>query len=670
MMMLKEEQIQFEKYIDKVIKKIKIIKSGPVKTLNCLLQDYLHENSCRFSFSVPIPNHSIFDISLAKILVKRLDSLCDHEDKKINAVIIYLNEYYEKMNHKGTLRLLLSAFFSIFECFRVRLSTRLLEWLLYKDVWNDYIKLQLNSIVWNISEGPHIDKTKIIIKLAACEAIGRIASWIPKELRNDVTRSLLEYVENHKLKNQVIKSIVKLKNWIIPEKRLLIMWRLFNNIIISNELNSMEQEVCLESCDAIIQLKEWKRPVNYLEKINICMVKLSDSNPEIAIAACTVIGKLIDIIPRHLQMTFAKSVFKNIHHENDAIACSNIKALAKIPNNILIHVRSVVFQKFLVLLDCSNSHICQATCETIGRMWKFISLTDATKLLFLLKHLMDSTANVAMKISIIHAMAQFCPLAPPSIRTTIIDKLLAIISSENEESAIRIAAIHALAQLGDAITLEIRDSVANGMLTILHDEKSSAKTKDATYELLGRLWRIIPDEIRNQLSENIYQSISQELLKISLHTSHATPLTYWPSKEIALDTVVDNKINHNHDRIYSVLIRLRGLFSATQRRLIAIKLLDQLKKETFSNNFSCDFYQAFESYVDEMNLHQKICALCCLLPFTSHESSCHHHAKVLFIYIYAAYRKDLLRNILKCVPSEQNNYLPEEIVKQVMAYTL
>src|SRR3990167_7086833 len=77
MMMLKEEQIQFEKYIDKVIKKIKIIKSGPVKTLNCLLQDYLHENSCRFSFSVPIPNHSIFDISLAKILVKRLDSLCD-----------------------------------------------------------------------------------------------------------------------------------------------------------------------------------------------------------------------------------------------------------------------------------------------------------------------------------------------------------------------------------------------------------------------------------------------------------------------------------------------------------------------------------------------------------------------------------------------------------------
>ena len=83
-----------------------------------------------------------------------------------------------------------------------------------------------------------------------------------------------------------------------------------------------------------------------------------------------------------------------------------------------------------------------------------------------------------------------------------------------------------------------------------------------------------------------------------------------------------------------------------------------------------DFYGALETYVDDMSINQKIIALCHLLPLASYEDCCHHHAKVLFVHVYASYRKDLIQSMLKRVPSEQKTYLPNDIVHYASSYVI
>ena len=138
--MLKDEQIQFEKYVDKIIKKIKLGELNSAKILRALLAEYLSSGMDR-SIQSKIKD----DFKMAERLLRIVQS---PEGLVIDHVIDLLHVFIDKINPKRSLFFLLSAYFSIYEYYRSHLSEKLLKKLIYKDVWDDYLRRHMDIIFW------------------------------------------------------------------------------------------------------------------------------------------------------------------------------------------------------------------------------------------------------------------------------------------------------------------------------------------------------------------------------------------------------------------------------------------------------------------------------------------------------------------------------------------
>src|SRR3990167_2201850 len=664
--MLKEEQIQLEKYIDKIIKKMRQGKLSPTEVLHYLLHEYLDATIRHTPFLLPTLDNSCPDVQFAKFLITFLQAPNQvKKDSKLDGMIVRLNVFYEKINLNKPLFFLFSAFFSVYDYYRAQLSEKMLKKLFYKDIWDGYLQRQLHTILWTMLDDPNFDDKNKIFRLAACEALGRFSPWISPNLREDVVGSLFKHIESDYYKVQTILSLVALQKWIPDNKRSFIIEELFENIIIPEDLH--HEEVRREACNAIIQLKEWPRSLKCYEIMNRCIDKLVARNWYVAKEACIVVEKLMEIIPVSLYSEISNYLLMNINHHHANVATHAMKALSKLPPQILAQSRLSLFDKLQLFFSSQNNLTCQVACECLGSLWGLFLLEEQMTLLSIVETLiMSSTLNI--KMAAIHAISQL-KFIPIWIRTSIVNRLLSIIESDREDSNVKVAAMIALGKLSYFIPIDSRTPVLRGVQNVFHDVKYVEKIKHAAYETLEQL-HFVPQGIRNQLIEILYQKINNELAKINTSTFHfVSPFVFWPKGKY-VGAIGDYKHNNNLETVYAMIVRSRGLLNESRRKVIATKLLQQLKSGIFDNKSMRDFYGALETYVDDMSINQKIIALCHLLPLASYEDCCHHHAKVLFVHVYASYRKDLIQSMLKRVPSEQKTYLPNDIVHYASSYVI
>ncbi|RDI44820.1 HEAT repeat domain-containing protein [Aquicella lusitana] len=690
-----------DQYIDTIIKYICQEKqASPAHILVTLLKNLIpHHTTCLFNQAPITPTFDLVTIhGLLGVLERKKNPVDSVIVDRVDSVIWGLNQVADKIDNKSKLFYPLSAFFSVFQQYRTKLSPELADKLEFKDCWNACLDLAINKILADLRSD------KRAIKLAACNALGQLSEWIPSGSRADIIKELQICLDcgDNDIANEASQVIIRLVHWIPTTVRSGIFDLLLANI--ANESRS------IIACKSLAQLYTWAWET---ERFKALMQEsgqtLQSGDPEIDLY-------ILETAKLKLLM---KNVRLMIQSKDSHTICRGSQIVLHlhpiISSDAFFTEREEVVGALLTKLDDSSEKVISAAITVFNQMKYNIKEEDfvsvRNKMALLKDHnsvyvrsavyeaatddmladvqskLIKKEENVAVRIAAIRAMGRlFRTISDEKSRAISINTLIDIVVNKKLDLKERIAAIEALCQPLKQVSSALYPAISNIIHTVLggqQDELMNVKIqlcqalRHLKYFMYPNACALIVDDLFLLMHERqieLRASACKALIDIAkvFHTE-------------AVSTKIREKINGlmkdmeladfaAASKAWVLLGQLKELVLPRERKEVVKTLLQKLADLSVDENiFKQDekkesgetilqrLYQALKLYADEVSHQDKVLVLCRMRFLAAQEKNCHHHAKILMNYYYNAYRQELAKLLLMHVPSENNGFLPRDV---------
>ena len=691
---------EFIRIIDLIILKHSM-GCAPDTMLRRLLKDYLLATLPCSTLFVENP-----DIKLVKAMLHVLKEQCADP---IPALIWHLNSVSAKIQPQWPVVLILSAYFAVYQQYRVHLNEQCTALFASQDVWHDmqqhYFTLMVTDLQ-SASEG---------ISLAAFQVLCTLRFTVPSAQRSivvTIVNSKLVVNAGKPLKLAILQHAKSLHEWLDYDK---VATKVFLSNILKN-VYSEDKELRNAACAAVVALQHvFKKKIlaAHLNKI-IKRVKRSLTNGFL-IKVFDALVLLFPIIPPKQGAEIVNLLALKI----DCLAVATDNSVRLILGRFFAYLplenRESIVNEGVIRLDDAEDERFLAVCHTFKFLDGFIPSNKRGKIVDVLcKNLREMTVSTARQLAALECLASMINSIPVNqyheviahVSTMAADKnllvnirrqaivtleklrfiffiedckripqiLLTIITDAAEVLKLREQALKTLVQLRDRIIFSnsthfvtallqpVSEECHPGMIKInrIHHLLNDKTEENSTFKI--HLMQILSYCI-NVCDRDEYVKVKNyllaELMKpdedLSVKIQAARSLCQLARAEFGDAVTVeitpciqllDSLITDNNPRAMSFGCELLRQLKPLVLEPEWLELIDFLLLKRSNDHCPNRVFSLLLDYLPEMTVEQKLRALCLLKKSTETESSCHHDAKKLFIQIYQAYKRDLITDML------------------------
>jgi hypothetical protein len=668
--------------LDTIIKKNTDGLTDPASVLESLLQGYVKKKL--LPGSIFITNTGPPELALARKFLGLLDPVKYSgflkprvrskntvnpfkerlPENNLRYFILHLNLYSKKRKLPDELHCLFGAFFSFYEGYRPLLSENLLESFRYTDLWNHHVSTRLASIFSRLGEADEIVVMEYLEKLCQYQ------EWMPQEQRQFLTDILYRLLAgyNPNFGNQdlnyrklLYKAVTSLKNWILPEKRGVLL-----QVIL---LDLRNNTFCLSACSAIVSLSEWVSSDNISGRIQYLLASMQGHDLMQIEQSCEALQRLLPVIPHQFARELAQCSLNACRRNSLGLKAKVLALWGAMSEWMPEAVNDEVADIVLTEVSNENHHVSSAACAAFARLRKLKECTVYIPVLDKMHVMMNKRELEGfLRAECIKTLSQTMPQLYSQMLPRFMADLMQILKDQSETEIVKLSALAALkslhahcdSRMGIEFVNQLMLMIKSNSLDVLVRIKSvcALDAFQSCYYAAEMRSQIVTD-LFNEVVLNNEAGLLDEICGYLRKVRHFIPRT-------ALNEMLEQTFTDLNDQ--TALIRIRSC----QKLQVLSRLLDDRmrdraiflltgKLESSNAHVRIEVCKALHTFRSFMSQEQKMHLLCRLRLFPDDQ-----HANMLMLAIYSQYRVDVSAGLLLMLPQGGSRSLSSDEADTIM----
>ncbi|GEM_PF-3745963 len=568
------------------------------------------------------------------------------------------------------------------------------------------------DIVDNLAIQIHNPDSEICI--AAIEAIGELSRIVPAESLGKIGDDLREIIINSRKKPAIRIAALRVLRTLLcalPSDAHAIMLN-----VLLDSICDPHPEIRLEAGMFIRQYQAQIPAESLRKKIDMLLRNLASRNINLSSHVPAVICYLSDCLDNE-SMAVIIETFMNFITDKTRLVQMRMEvmnALMQLYDKLPANSQKQLYGSLQILMLDESADISQLACRHISerKEWLYaypVRFTAADIALKLRSPEVQEVIHAGRKLSFLGCLlftdqvndavgallstlianknndrfAQICDVLnllrnviPQKKISSIIEVLLSILSDAEVKPAVMIIVLKTMAGFYTYLDLPSAKACLEGCQSIISDVNRDLDIRVEALNCLGRL-NLNSDDDHPELMRVLLECANDksETVRLAAFTAMSNPrLRIFQDNSGLADFFASCLAMKNPVQcICEIMTYLKTVLPYDISSLYLNKLIsllnDHAKWDLMKPAEKSKCIHVLSLYAPHMNYIQKLAAMCRLRQLIASEETLHEY-KILFLKIYGESRKDLIFDMLKKMPNEQNIAIPNEMVEHVMSMTL